>query len=171
MNQWSSDFHQLCPFFIKTTSLKGEEFFQLKAFPYGWKTLELSSLEFVQFSLCRCLTALWELCLWNHSKSEMGFQFLQWEDPYGPCRGKTCLQGFANNKEQRSRPTCASLQSDQRLCYSLYEKYSSQACFMQNFNILASLCSWGDWFEPRFVGNPKDRFCRVAAYIICGTLE
>ena len=25
------------------------------------------------------------------------------------------------------------------------------------FNFLASLCSLGDWFESRFVGNPKDR--------------
>ena len=27
-----------------------------------------------------------------------------------------------------------------------------------NFNFLASLCSWGDWFECRLVGNPQDRF-------------
>ena len=27
-----------------------------------------------------------------------------------------------------------------------------------NFNFLASLCSWGNWFETRFVGSPKDRF-------------
>ena len=25
-----------------------------------------------------------------------------------------------------------------------------------NFNFLASLCSWGGWFESRFVGNPED---------------
>ena len=30
---------------------------------------------------------------------------------------------------------------------------------MRNFNFLASLCSCGDWFESRFVGNLKDRFC------------
>ena len=26
------------------------------------------------------------------------------------------------------------------------------------FNFLASLGSWGDWFEYCFVGNPEDRF-------------
>ena len=40
-----------------------------------------------------------------------------------------------------------------------------ETCFMQNFDVLASLCSSGDWFKPRFVGNPKDRFCRDEAHI------
>ena len=31
------------------------------------------------------------------------------------------------------------------------------------FHFLASLFSWGDWFESCFVGNPEDKFCRVAA--------
>ena len=34
---------------------------------------------------------------------------------------------------------------------------------MQNFNILLSR---GDWFESRFVGNPKDTFSHVTAQII-----
>ena len=33
-------------------------------------------------------------------------------------------------------------------------------------NILASLCSWGDWFESQFVRNPQDRFCCVEALSI-----
>ena len=28
-----------------------------------------------------------------------------------------------------------------------------------------SLCSWGDWFETRFVGNPQDRFSHDKAQI------
>ena len=32
-------------------------------------------------------------------------------------------------------------------------------------NFLASLCSLGDWFETRFVGNPEDRFSRDAAHL------
>ena len=36
-------------------------------------------------------------------------------------------------------------------------------CYKRNFNFLASLCSWGDWFEYRFVGNPGDRFSRDEA--------
>ena len=39
-------------------------------------------------------------------------------------------------------------------------------CFKRNFNFLASLCSLGDWFESRFVGNPEDRFSHDEAQII-----
>ena len=28
----------------------------------------------------------------------------------------------------------------------------------RNFNFLASLWSWGEWLESRFVGDPKDSF-------------
>ena len=37
---------------------------------------------------------------------------------------------------------------------------------MRNLNVLASLCSRGDWFKSCFVGNPKDRFCLIEAQII-----
>ena len=37
---------------------------------------------------------------------------------------------------------------------------------MQNSIFLASLCSWGDWFESRFVANPEDRFCRNEAHLV-----
>ena len=43
--------------------------------------------------------------------------------------------------QQRHRPACTSMKSDQPLCQLLSEKYSSQTCFMQNFNVLASFCS------------------------------
>ena len=69
-------------------------------------------------------------------------------------------------EQHRRRPACASAQSDQRLCYSLFGKYHMFTYYRWNFNILASLCSWGDWFETRFVGNPENRFCRVEAHII-----
>ena len=39
-------------------------------------------------------------------------------------------------------------------------------CSKRNFTILASLCSWGDWFESCFIGNPEDRFCHDKAHII-----
>ena len=35
----------------------------------------------------------------------------------------------------------------------------------ENFNFLAYLCSRGDWFETRFVGNPEDRFSHDEAYM------
>ena len=43
-------------------------------------------------------------------------------------------------ERQRRRPACASLQSDQRLCYSLFRKYHIKACYKRNFNVLASPC-------------------------------
>ena len=61
-------------------------------------------------------------------------------------------------EQQRRRPACAYAQSDRRLCYSLIGKCHILTCYQRNFNILASLCSWGDWFESRFHGNPEDRF-------------
>ena len=68
---------------------------------------------------------------------------------------------FVACEQQRRRPACACAQSSQCLCNSLPVKYSRCHCFMQNFNILNSMCSWVGWFEPqprrRF--SPKNRNC------------
>ena len=72
----------------------------------------------------------------------------------GVWRKKNCLCWFANNKG-------AYAQSDQRHCHSLIGNYQIKTCYNQIFNFLASLCSWGDWFESHFVGNPEDRFCCI----------
>ena len=48
---------------------------------------------------------------------------------------------FVACEQKRGRPACASTQSDQRLCYSLYGKENSPTGSKQNFIILASLCS------------------------------
>ena len=61
-------------------------------------------------------------------------------------------------EQHRSRPACASAQSDQRLCCSLFGKKHMLTCYRWNFIFLASLCSWGDWFETPIVGNPKTGF-------------
>ena len=50
--------------------------------------------------------------------------------------------------------------------FSLIGKCHIKTGFRRNFTFLTSLCSWGDWFESRFVGNPKVGFCRVAAHLI-----
>ena len=68
-------------------------------------------------------------------------------------------------KQQRCRADCASAQSDQRLCFSLFGKYHIQTCNKRNFNFLANLCSRVGWFESHFVGNPEDRFSRVPTRI------
>ena len=54
----------------------------------------------------------------------------------------------------------------QRLCYSLSGEHSSQAWSIHNSTFLANLCSLGDCFESRFVGDLEDRFCREEAHII-----
>ena len=77
---------------------------------------------------------------------------------------------FVVCEQHRRRPACAFAQSDQLLCDSLFEKYHMLTCYRRNFNLLASLCSWGHWFETRFVDNPEDRFCRdeaQMAYFSC----
>ena len=37
-------------------------------------------------------------------------------------------------KQQRHRPACASAQTDQHLCYSLFGKDHIKTCYNQNFN-------------------------------------
>ena len=72
-------------------------------------------------------------------------------------------------EQQRRRPACKSAQSDHCLhclCYLLSWERSSQACSMQNFSFLASLCSQGDWFESRFCHDEV----HIIAAILCITL-
>ena len=69
-------------------------------------------------------------------------------------------------EQRRRRPVCASAQSDQHLCYALIRKNHILTCYEQNCISLASICSRGDWFKSRCVGNPKDRLCRVGTHLI-----
>ena len=68
-------------------------------------------------------------------------------------------------EQHRRRPAYASAQSDQRLWYSLFLKNHKLATSEISI-FLASLCSWGDWFETRFAGNPEDRFSHDRAHIV-----
>ena len=70
------------------------------------------------------------------------------------------------SEQHRRRPACAFAQTDQRLCYSLIKKYHIQTCYERKFNLLAGLCSWRDWFETCFVGNPEDKFSRDKACLL-----
>ena len=76
-------------------------------------------------------------------------------------------------KQQRRRPAWTSTQSDQCLCCSLIRKYKIKIFYMQNFIFLANLCSWAGCFWYDLIGNPKDRFSRIAAQtamvLICQT--
>ena len=73
---------------------------------------------------------------------------------YGPQRVRV---------QKRRRPAWASAQTDQHLCFLLFGKHD-----IKTFNFLAIPCSWGDWFESCFVGNPDDRFCCVEAHNVVG---
>ena len=68
---------------------------------------------------------------------------------------KPYIWGFANNK-------CAVWSAP--LLFTI-GKYQNLTSYRQVFNCPASLCRLGDWFKPRFVGNPEDRFCRVDAQV------
>ena len=72
----------------------------------------------------------------------------------------TCLRGFANNKCADKPEHLVRLISAFVICFldSIVSIFLQVKC-----QFLASLCSVRDWLEPRFVGNPEDRFCHVGA--------
>ena len=50
------------------------------------------------------------------------------------------------------------------LCFVSYIIHGNNCmCFSLEY---ASLCSLGDWFETRFVGNPKGRLFRDEAHLV-----
>ena len=61
---------------------------------------------------------------------------------------------FGVCEQHRRRPTCASVQSDQRLCYPLIGKYYLLTCYKQNFNFLVNLCG----LKLVFSETPKTGF-------------
>ena len=70
----------------------------------------------------------------------------------------------ANNKGADQPAHSRSLIS--ALFVRFFGKYHIYTCYERYLIFLASLCSCGDWFESRFVGNPEDRFCRIEAQLI-----
>ena len=74
---------------------------------------------------------------------------------------KTCLQRCANIKgaDQPARP--------RSLISAFVISFLESNISKLPTDFLASLCSWGDWFESHFVRNPEDRFCHVEAHMTC----
>ena len=70
------------------------------------------------------------------------------------------FRGFANNKDA-DKPV-----HPRRLISACADRFLKSIVFklQPKSNVLASLCSQGDWFETRFVRNPKDRLCRMEAH-------
>ena len=81
--------------------------------------------------------ALFSLCFTVLVCDHMGFN--TWKPVFGVC------------KQSRRRLS-------QLLCYLPFGQYHILTCYKRNFNFLASLCSWGDWFESHFVRTPKTDF-------------
>ena len=65
---------------------------------------------------------------------------------------------FVASEQQRHRPDCASAQSGQRLCYSLYRKDNSLSSYIQHSFILANLCSLTGWIGHYQVENRENGF-------------
>ena len=81
----------------------------------------------------------------------------------GPRREKSCLRGFANNKDADQPAHPRRLIS--AFVIRFLESSISKLATSEHSIFLASLCSWGDLFDFRFVENPEDRFCRIEAHI------
>ena len=69
-------------------------------------------------------------------------------------------------EQQMRRPACASAQSVSGfVILSLERIIATLTCCIQNFNILASLCSSTGWLEPYLGANPEESFsCDVAQF-------
>ena len=68
---------------------------------------------------------------------------------YWASRRENLLSGV--REQQRRRPGCTSVQSEQRPYYLLFEKYY---IYKQNFSFLVSFCSSVDWFGYDLVEKP-----------------
>ena len=73
-------------------------------------------------------------------------------------------------EQQKRRSACASAQADQRLCHSLSVNCNSQTNYRNNFDNLASLCSWTGWFEPYLVAYHEGRFYLEEPHIMWSVL-
>ena len=79
----------------------------------------------------------------------------------GPRCEKTCLWGFTNNTgaDQPAHP--------HSLISAFVIRYlESIICKLATGEIRATLSSWGDWFETRFVGNLEDTFSHDEAQFL-----
>ena len=107
----------------------------------------------------------------------------------GPDLGPNCLQSYqqmtkvAISKEALSDQQTQNLMNDKRklvfwdceqqrprlisaFVIRILGHSISKLATKQNFNFLASLCSWVGMLEHDLVGNPEDRFCCAKAHVI-----
>ena len=62
-------------------------------------------------------------------------------------------------------------EADQRLCFRYTDSTSPRLLIPKNFKPLACFCDCTGWFVSDLVGNPEDRFSRVAAHLsLCTAL-
>ena len=134
-------------------------------YQYLWSVCACNKIAFVLGSWCftsTCLLPEWvaQIDKWHvvHfltilcERIQLWCRSMIW---YGPPCEKTCLWGLRPTKVQTS--LCILADWSAPLLLSFW-KVSYLCLLTRNFNFLASLCSWGDWFESHFVGNIEDRF-------------
>ena len=68
---------------------------------------------------------------------------------------KHAFEGLGATRAQTSLCICAVWSAP--LLFAFW-KMLYLTWYRWDFNFLSSLCSCGEWFESRFVGNPEDRF-------------
>ena len=78
-----------------------------------------------------------------------------------PCHEKNRFLPSGNKGADQLYSNC---KADQPL-FSLHRWYNSSSTYTQNFKILAFSCDCTDRFMSDLLGNPEDRFSRVAAQI------
>ena len=79
---------------------------------------------------------------------------------------KTCLRGFLFNNTVTEQPAHPRSLISAFVVHFLESFISKLATFK-----ISVFCSWGDWFETRFVRNPEDRFSHDEAQIIIVLLQ
>ena len=103
-------------------------------------------------------------CIWAFAKSTK-IRCTGWYNIRALARENLSLE-FANTKGADQPAHTCRLICTYDICFS--ESIISKLCYKWNFNFLASLCSWGDWFESPFVRNPEDMFCLLKVQLYNG---
>ena len=91
---------------------------------------------------------LWLFLGWGEKGSK--YHYNMGPDARKPGFGGGGGGGVANN-------TGADQPAHPRSLISAFVVRFIETCYRWNLNFIASLCSWGDWSETRFVGNPENR--------------
>ena len=120
----------------------------------SWKAILLRYIKNIELNNFRKKLLVWEsLCHWL-------FKICNWAGPWENVSFVICEQ-------QWRRSACASTQSDQRLCCSLFRKYNISRFYSRNFKTLASFCGCAGWFVSDLIRNTRRHILSWRGSIIC----